>query len=228
MRIVIAQILLAVLLSSSSQAQKSNILGSVSPKLRQFLTAHPEASLALSNAPSEAFHNRAVQLYYMYSDDESIARAFHYYPDETSVGIVIRENQQPCDECICLIYETLNSLGEKQFQELAERAKSGTVTKADFVKGIFQQEFPVEMKMQKIVGSFRITNKEKNESYFYNRLMQEPNGFEKAMAYKKKAAPKQELIKFYEREYDDLRDSESRSNTALEPTASAPSVSTNK
>ena len=189
-----------------------------SPKLRQFLIEHPEASLALSNALSEAFSNRSVHLFYMYSEDESISRASHYYEDASSVGIVLRENQQPTDECICLIYEILNSEGEKRFKQLTEQAKSGTVTKEDFVKGILREEFPTEMKMQKIVGTFKLTKKEKKESYFYDQIIHEPSDFEAAIAYKKKAAHNQELIKFYEQEYANLRATGPRSNQSMQPT----------
>ena len=40
-----------------------------------------------------------------------------------------------------LIYEMLNSEGEKQFVNLFDQAKAGTVTKEDFIRGILQQEF---------------------------------------------------------------------------------------
>src|ERR1035437_10771122 len=93
MRTVITHILLAVLVSASSQAQNSNIFSMVSPKLKQFLTAHPKASSTMSNVLSEEFSNRTVQLNYFYSNDESAAKAYHYFPDESSVCIVIREHQ---------------------------------------------------------------------------------------------------------------------------------------
>jgi hypothetical protein len=207
MRVAIAQMLLAVLLSTSSQAQTSNIFSMVSPKLKQFLTAHPEASLAMSNVLSEAFPNRTVQLFYFYSDDESTARASHYYQDESSVGIIIRENQQPCDECMCLIYEMLNSEGEKRFLELTEQAKSGAVSKEGFVMGIKQQEFQADMKMQNLVRKFRFSEKEKAESYFYNRVIHEPSNFEESLSYAKKVSPKRDQIKDYEQEYDYLQKS---------------------
>ena len=226
MRIAITQMLLALLLSISSQAQKINFFSTVSPKLGQFITAHPEASLMISNVGSEVFQNRKIQIYYFYTDDDSVPRAFHYYHDESTVDIVIRENQQPSDECICLIFEMLNSEGEKRFLKLEEEAKSGTVTKADFVKGVMQQEFQAGKKMRALLGNLRLSKKEIAESYSYNRILHCPNDFEEFLSYTKKVSPNRDQVKEYEREYDYLRNSESRSNNTLQPTATAPSDST--
>ena len=198
-------VLLAVLLSISCWAQGSNISNTVSPKLRQFLADHPAASRALSNALSEAFASRTVRLYYFYSDDESVARASHSYPDDSAVRIVIRENQEPCDECIGLIFEVLNSEGEKRFAELEQEAKFETLSKADFVKGIMMQEFQAVKKTRELIGNFKLSEKEITASYFYNRLIQCPNEFDEYLAYKKKVSPKRDDVTFYERQYDLLQ-----------------------
>src|SRR5271165_1445404 len=85
MRNTVIHLLLAVSLSISVHAQMaSGVFSMASPKLRQFLTGHREASQMMSNVVSEAFSNRTVRLHYFYSEDESVARARHYYPDESS------------------------------------------------------------------------------------------------------------------------------------------------
>src|SRR5438045_3597411 len=105
MRIIILLLLLAC---SFSRARQSNLVSTISPKLRTLLMEKPAALRAWTNALTEAFSNRTVRLYYFYSDDESEARAFHYYPnqiDQAEVIICVRENQRPSDEFICIFYE---------------------------------------------------------------------------------------------------------------------------
>jgi len=186
-----------------------------SPKLRQFLTANPEASRMLSNVLSEAFSNRTVQLYYFYSEDESVARACHYYPDESSVSIRVRENQQPCDEYIILIYEMLNSEGEKRFRKIFHEAQSGTVTKEDFIRSILQQEFEAYKRTQSLLKTFKLGKGEIAKSYYYNRFFHMPGDFEEFLAYQKKVSPKRDPVKEYGSQYDYLRSVGSRPNTKV-------------
>src|SRR5438876_5736803 len=134
-------LLLSVGLCGATRAQEVKILNKVSPKLRQFLIEHPTALRPLTNVLSVAFAERTLQLYYFYSDDESVARASHDYPDESVVAIFIRENQQPLDEFISLIFEAQNSTSEKQFLKLFAKAKSGAISKNDFARDIVRLEF---------------------------------------------------------------------------------------
>jgi hypothetical protein len=198
-------IFLSVLLCFSSWAEKANILEMTSPKLRQFLISHPVASVTLSNISEEAFSNRSVGLFYFYSDNESIARASHSYLDEGSVSIFIRENQKPCDECICLIFEMINSEGEKRFLQLMEMAKSGTISKQDFVKEMMRKEFEAVRKIQLLIGGFNFSKPEMLESYYYDRLVKCPSKFEDFLAYKKKVSPNRDQVKEYEQTYDYLQ-----------------------
>lgn len=196
---------LLVLLCFCARAQDTNILSMVSPKLRQFLVDHPQASMTLSNVISEAFPTRTVQLYYFYTEDDSIGRAFHYYPAESVVGICIRENQKPCDECICLIFEILNSEGEKRFKQLSEQAKDGAVSKTNFVREIMRQEFQAVKKVQSLISDFKLGRKELSESHYYAIYIQCPQDFEAFLAYKVKVSPKRDQIAEYERMYDSLQ-----------------------
>jgi hypothetical protein len=201
----VALIFLSVLICASSWAEKPNILEMSSPKLRQFLVGHPVASVTLSNVFVEAFSNRSVQLFYFYSDNESIPRANHSYPDEASVNIFIRENQLPSDECICLIFEMINSEGEKRFLQLMDMAKSGTISKQDFVKEMMRQEFEAVRKIQSLIGGFNLSKPETQESYYYNRLAKCPSNFEDFLTYKKKVSPNRDQVKEYEQSYDYLQ-----------------------
>jgi hypothetical protein len=198
-------VLLSVFLCASCLAQDSNLLSAASPKLRQFLADHLEASQALSNVLAEAFATRTVRLYYFYSDNESVARAFHYYPEKSVVGIMMRENQQPCDECMCLIFEMLNSEGEKRFGQLEEKAKDGTVSKEGFVREVLRQEFQAVKKTQALIGQFKLSQKEITESYYYDRFIRCPSEFDEFLSYKTKVSPKRADLKGYYQIYDSLR-----------------------
>jgi hypothetical protein len=229
-RIVIVQMVLIVLLNTSSRAQTNQIFNMMSPKLKQFMVSHPETSSTLSNVVLEAFSNRTVILYYYYAPpgDESASRAYHYYPGDSSVGLVIRENQIPVDEYFCLIFEMLNSEGEQRFQELKKQAESGAVTKSDFVTGILQQEFKAEMRTRNLFGKFNLSKMEIKDSYFYKELMNEPTNYEEALIYKENQSTNHGLIEYYGQEYDIIRGSAPQSNTVSKTTAIVSLVSTNK
>jgi hypothetical protein len=181
----------------------TNFFSTVSPKLRQFLADHPTASQALSNALSEAFGSRRVSLYYFYGDDET-SEAWHYYPSQFSVGVVVRENQQPCDECICLMYEVVNSESENRYQELWEAAKTKSASKEDFVRELMRQEFRACKKTQALVSELKLTEKEIAGSATYERFTQCPTDFEKFLSLQSKAPPKYNLLRRYGDIYDSL------------------------
>jgi hypothetical protein len=204
MRKSIALICLPILLSISSSAEDSGILKVVSPKLKQFLAEHSAASQTLVAVISESFSNRTVQLYYFYSDDDARPRALHYYPDDSAVGLLIRENQEVCDEYICLIFEILNSQGEKRFKDLAEQAKSGTVSKKDFARGIMRQEFQAILRVRGLLDGLKLKPKEKSASYYFKKFADCPDDFEKFLTYQPKGVTRDQF-KEYEQAYDSLR-----------------------
>jgi len=186
----------------SCWAQDNSAFINLSPKLKQFLANHPAASKSLSNALSEAFGNRKLVFYYFYSDDESVARAAHYYPNPTQVTIIVQENQLPCDECFCLLFEILNSEGEPRFQQLVEMAKMGTISRVDYAKEVLKQEFIAGKKTRDLILKFGLSQKEIAESYFYNRYLQSPDDFDAFLSYRLKVSPNRDPIKDYERYYD--------------------------
>jgi len=205
--ILLGRMLLFVLLlgwaSISCWAQGySAALKGLSPKLKQFMADHPAASASLSKALSEAFGNRHLELYYFYSDDESVARAEHYYPNPTSVTIVVRENQLPCDECICLLFEVLNSEGEPRFQQLGAMAKAGTISKVEYATEVLRQEFQATKKTRDLIATFGLGQDEIAESWSYNRFIQCPDDFAAFLPYLRKVSPNRHAFEDYERYYD--------------------------
>ena len=218
----IATLLLVASSCLLCRAQGTNVYGMMSPKLSQFLTTHTGASELLSNVLFEAFAGRSVQLYYFYTDDTNMARAFHYYPDESSVGIVIEENQQPSDQCICLIFEMLNSEREKQFQAFYQEAQAGNISRTNFAIGILRQEFGTVERMKALLHHFDLSKTEMAEPNYYKSFTDCPDTFDGFLSYSQKLWPKgNDRMTFYEQQYDYLRQTQQRPNTALDPTPTA-------
>ncbi len=147
-------LLLAVCWGISSNAQEVKLMSGLSPKLRIFLMEHPPARTVLTNAIVETYSKKTVSLYYFYSDDVSVPRAGHFYPNTVAmpnVVIYIRENQSPADEYVCVLFEVINSQAEKRFLQLVQDAKDGTVTKSQFAREILKAEFDAAKRVRDIV-----------------------------------------------------------------------------
>lgn len=187
------------------RGQESALISTVSPKLKQFLEQQPAASQMLTNALHEAFSARAARLYYFYSDSDSSARAFHYYPADSQVVFAVRENQQPLDEFICLIFEVLNSEEEKHFAQLCDGARSGDLSKEAFAQAVLEREFDAYKRTRDLLRKLKVTKRTSAKSYFYGRLTQSPDRFEDFARYLKKVSPERDPIREYESQYDSLR-----------------------
>jgi hypothetical protein len=132
-----------------------------------------------------------------------VARASHYYPSTTSVTIIVRENQSPCDEYISLLFEVLNSQGESRFQQLVEMAKAGAISRREYATEVLKQEFVATKNARDLIGNLGFGNKEIEESYFYNRLIKCPDEFEGFIPYLKKVSPQRgDPYEGYEKFYD--------------------------
>ena len=190
----ITLIFICALLCISSRGQ------TFSPKLHQFLLEHPEASNSLSNAMAEALSGRTAQIYYFYTNDESVPNSHVNYIGEPSVvGIFVRENQQACDEYLCILFEALNSKGEKRFRELFAEAKFGALSKTNFVREMQRQEFQAVKETQKIVAKLKLKPKEIADSRDYKHFLETPSDLAQFLVYSKKVSQGQ-----YQKEYETL------------------------
>lgn len=206
------RILLALFFSSSaffcvsSFAEESKILGTFSPKLRQFVIGHPGALQILTNTLSEAFSNRTVQLYYFYSNDKSLPVSYHYYPSESAVGICILENQTPLDEFSTFVFEAVNSEGEKHFQELSHRAEVGDISRTDYATEIMRVEFTAVKRTGDLLCNLKPNDKEIFDSHTYKHFFECPKKFEDFLIYTKNISlPERDPFEEYEAQYDLLR-----------------------
>jgi hypothetical protein len=178
---------------------------SFSPELTRFLLGHPATSLTLSNAFAEASSGRKVEMYYYYTHAASSPKAHHHYlGDSSTVGIFVRENQPACDQCISTLFELLNSKGEKRFRELWDLAKSGRISKKEFVRETLRQEFQAVKAARSLIQTLDLKPEEIGKSESYAQFMQTPNDFEGFLSYSQKLS--QGLDQgAYEDLYDKLR-----------------------
>jgi hypothetical protein len=146
--------------------------------------------------------------FYFYSTNESQARAAHFYPHIAGLPEVIidlRENQEPLDQFIGLLFEVLNSRGEPQFSKLCEEAEDGSVSKENFAKGILKLEFEAAKATRHLLAPLKFKKKEINSSHFYKPSLECPNDFDGFLAYLKRRRGTRDVVKEYEAKYDELR-----------------------
>jgi hypothetical protein len=197
---------MSICICDASWGQEIKIPNSVSPKLREFLAQHPTASETLSNVLTEAFTNRTLRLYYFYSEDESVPRASHDYPDNSVVAIFIRENQQPLDEFVSLLFEALNSTSENEFCRLFAQAKSAAVPKSEFTRDVCTLEFDAVRRTRNLLIDIKLSKGERNKSHYYKLFMGVPNNFADFLLYTKNvSSPQRDLVKEWGAKYDLLQ-----------------------
>ena len=194
------------------QAADTNFLTSVSPNLKKFLIGHRPAMHVLTNALAETFSNRTVRLYYYYSDDPDDRGAGHFYPNTVGmpdIVICVAQNAYPVDEFIGILYETLNSRGQKRFEELVGKARSGTISKPDFAKGILKIEFDALITARELLLRVRLGKKEIKHSHYYRSFVDMPTDFDRYLTWQKSLFPTNHgPMEEYESNYDLLRKSE--------------------
>jgi hypothetical protein len=203
-------VFLSVLLNTSARAQMSEWLDPFSPGLRKFLTTHPEDFRTLTNIAYEAFTNRTVRFYYFYTQNESVPWADHFYPNDNEVWMHIKADQPPADEFLLIIFESLNSKGEKRFEELWSQARSGNISKTNFALEITRQEFVATKRTRDLLGELKFSKKEISSSHYYKNFSGCPDSFDDYLAYLKEL--KSTAIKNYEAQYDLIRNQGSITN----------------
>jgi hypothetical protein len=197
---------LSLSLALSIAAQTNHALDIVSPKLRDFLVHNGKAYEVFTNCLNQAFSNRRLELYYFYSNNESKPRASHYYKDETTVCVVIRENQLPLDEYICLVFELINSMSESQFSELISRARTGDISKDDFAREMSRTEFLAIKRTRDVLKDIVIAKGKIRESYYYKRFIECPDSFADFMVYRRSiASPHRDAMNEWREKYEFLR-----------------------
>jgi len=191
-----------------------------SPKLKKFLSDYSETAKIFTNAVSNAFSNKTVRLYYFYSDNDSEARCFHFYPNRAGmpeVVLCVRENQAPLDEFICVLFETLNSKNESEFWKLFQDASLGNISREQYAKEILQHEFEATKNTRAILLTLKFEKKETGESHYYREFAECPTNFDDFLTYSKKLSQDRDVLKEYELQYGSLRkmyiDSNSSSNS---------------
>jgi hypothetical protein len=197
----------------SSFAQETNILNAVSPKLKKLLVANPATWAALSNSFATACAKRSLCLLYFYSENNKAPRAFHYYPHSVGmaeIALCVRENQHPWDEFISIMFELLNSRNEDRFEQLGDRARSGSVSRTEFVHGIMRLEFEAMKATGDVLRKLKPTKKEVSGSQYYNTFTNYPGDFEGYLSITKANVQGRDPLREYGAQYDALRNESNR------------------
>lgn len=190
----------------SGRSQQTNVQSMFSPGLKDFFASHAGALPMLTNILHEAFSKRAIQLYYFYSADNSVAIASHYYPSDSAVGIVLRENMEPIDQFIGFVFEAINSEGQPSFEKIIKEAEQGKLSKRDFTTETLKQEFKAVVRTRALLQRLKLEAKEIAESREYKHFEECPDSFEDFLAYTKKISGKErDVFEEYDKQYDLLR-----------------------
>lgn len=208
MRKHVTAFLLFALFSCSSWGQQSNLLSTVSPKLRTFLAKRPAALQTLTTAFSSAFTNKTVRLFYFYPEKGSDARAFHFYPNMVGMAdvlICVSEDQDPLDEFIAILFEALNTKGLDRFAKIQQDAKSGTISRADFARETLKVEFDAEKSTRDLLAALKLTKKETAKSVYYPLYIGCPDKAEDFLPYLKRVHRQRDVFQTYELLYDSIR-----------------------
>lgn len=195
--------LLFISLCVSSYAQGVRLIDMASPKLKSFLVERPKDFQYLTNAFAQAFKGKTIELLYFYTEDQSMGRSYQIYPDDSTVNICICENQEPVDQFICLLFETLNSEGEERFMELSSKAATGEISKQAYVRGLAETEFEAIKKTRDIIKKLNFKKRDISASSYYERFIKCPDAFNDYLAYAKSISTN--FNSNYEADYDVLR-----------------------
>src|SRR5689334_20953730 len=185
--------ILWLLLSPCVWGAENRFYSSLSPNLREFLTDHPTAIKALTNAVAEAFSARTARVFYFYSNDPDERRASHFYPDTVGmpeVVICVAQDSYPLDEFINVLYETLNSKGEPRFKTLMAEARSGTIARGDFARKVMKVEFEALKSTRDVLHQIKLSKKEIGKSHYYHYFFEMPDDFEGSLSYQEKLFPR--------------------------------------
>jgi hypothetical protein len=204
-RRALALLLIQVCFCVAADGQDNPILATLSPKLRQFLASHRDARQILNVCLNAASSGRTIKAYYFYTDDESIPRAYHFYPSEGAVVIAVRENQEPTDEFISLLYEAVNSLSEKTFESLADRAAARKIPKEEFAREVCKVEFSNEKRVRDLLRGVKLRGGEVRKSHYFKTLENMPDDFDAYLSYISKIVPYRNGIREYEEQYETLQ-----------------------
>jgi hypothetical protein len=190
-------------------AGQLRVMPLLSPKLREFLGAHPLAAKELDQVITEDFAHRSVQVYYFYTDDETAARAFHYCPTTNAVVFCVRENQNQVDEFLCILFEMLNTKKDPEFRMLQNMVRLRGISRTNYARDMIKVEFATLQEEKTIINNLHFSNPEIAQSATYRHFMDSPSKFDDFLANSKKLANR-DVVKQYEDQYDSLQGTDAK------------------
>lgn len=182
---------------------RGDIVDSLSPKLRAILVQHPAAKDMLTNAFSKAFAGKHVQLFYFYCGDTNTTPGFHFYRGEGFVNIAVSEKEDPWDQYVVVLGETINSKHEKSFTKLFEEAQRGRLSRTEFPLKVLRLEHQTAMQTRGLIKELKLSEAELAGAALCRRLLNCPDDFDEFLAYVKSQENGRNPVLEYERVYDE-------------------------
>ena len=204
----VTALLLFALLCCSCWGQQTNLLNTVSPKLKTFLARHPAAVQTLTIAFSGTFTNKTARLFYFYPQKGADGRAFHFYSSMVGLAdvlICVPEDQDPLDEFIAILFETLNTKGEARFIKIQQDARVGTISKSEFARETLKVEFEAEKATRDLLVALKLSKKEVANSVEYPLYIGCPDNVDDFLPYLKRVNRHGDALQTYESLYDSIR-----------------------
>jgi hypothetical protein len=184
-------------------AREGDYKEALSPKVRQFLLANPDTAKVMESVYDEAFTKRGkvLTLHYFYTECASCPGAAHFFEDDSVVMITVREDQAPLDEYLSIVFEMLNSMGEKRFRELEGKAIAGDISREDYVLETRRNEFLAFRRLKELVRPLKIPEVDAKQSLYYKSFSKYGNDF----GLFNDAISKRTVKDDYDKDYDILR-----------------------
>jgi hypothetical protein len=121
------------------------------------------------------------------------------------IALCVRENQHPWDEFIAIMFELLNSRNQDHFEQLGDRARSGSVSRTEFVQGVMRLEFEAMKATGDILRKLKPAKKEISGSRYYITFANYPVDFEGYLSLTKTNVQGRDPMREYGAEYDAIR-----------------------
>jgi hypothetical protein len=185
-----------------TNSRQSTVLEQMlSPKVREYIGRHGEVKELLADAFRAATTNRATRICYFYTENLTIAPAFHSFtPLNNNFEISIRESLWPVDELAVLYFELINSQRDDKILAIGDQASLGRIGRQDYVDAVAKEEFHAHSKTQAFVNQLQLSKQEMADSWAVHNFGGPPTDYKTLMSNSAGS-----YFGHYEAQYDAMR-----------------------
>jgi hypothetical protein len=194
--------------STIALVPEDRLVGALSPKLRQFLQANPDALKAVTNLYAVAYAGtgRKLYLHYSYAGNWWTGGAIVDWQLDSSEGrITLYEKQSPLDEYVSLCHAFLYSGARGRQLELMHEAESGEISGVKYVTEMTKGEFTLMQKMQTQLMGLKLGESDTSNSPLYHFMVNCPYDYAGYLDYLSNGPRPRSPIHEYLEEYNKLR-----------------------